>query len=129
MWTYCKLIILVATVGKLGRSTLASWLTGMPMREAAGLGTLMNTRGPMELGILDIGLDIKVLSPAFLSMMMVVMAWATSFMATARLRWFCPDRILLQQSHSIPSQEPAIRTLASPSANRRSDQQDMAPWL
>ena len=45
MWMYCGLIILVATVGKLGGSTLASWLTGIPLREAAGLGTLMNTRG------------------------------------------------------------------------------------
>ena len=39
MWMYCGLIILVATAGKLGGSTLASWLSGMPLREAAGLGT------------------------------------------------------------------------------------------
>ena len=63
MWMYCGLIILVATVGKLGGSTLASWITGMPLREAAGLGTLMNTRVLMELVILNIGLDIKVISP------------------------------------------------------------------
>jgi Kef-type K+ transport system membrane component KefB len=119
MWTCCRLIMLVATVGKLGGSTLASWLTGMPMREAAGLGTLRNTRGLVKLGILDVGLDIRVISPALLSMM-VVMALVPTFMATALLRWFCPDRILLQPSHSIPWQEPAIRTLASPSANRRS---------
>jgi Kef-type K+ transport system membrane component KefB len=88
MGTYCGLIMLVATVGKLGGSTLASWLTGMPMRGAAGLGTLMNTR-PDGVGILAIGLDIKVISPALLSMM-VVMALSS-----------------------------AARTLASPSANRR----------
>ncbi|HEY1658704.1 MAG TPA: cation:proton antiporter [Candidatus Sulfotelmatobacter sp.] len=93
MWIYCGLIVLVATVGKLGGSTLASWLTGMPIREAAGLGTLMNTRGLMELVILDIGLDIKVISPALFSMM-VVMALATTFMATPLLAWFCPDQLL-----------------------------------
>jgi hypothetical protein len=86
----------------------------MPLRRAAGLGTLMNTR-PDGLRDLDIGLDIRVISPALLSLM--VLALVTTFMATALLRWFCPDWILLEQSHSIPSQEPAIWTLASPSAN------------
>ncbi len=52
---YCALIVLVATGGKLGGSMLASWLTGMATKEAAGLGTLMNTRGLMELVILNIG--------------------------------------------------------------------------
>ncbi len=93
MWMYCGLIVLVATVGKLGGSTLASWLTGMSIREAAGLGTLMNTRGLMELVILDIGLDIKVISPALFSMM-VIMALVTTFMATPLLEWFCPDELL-----------------------------------
>lgn len=104
MWTYCGLIVLVATVGKLGGSTLASWLTGMPVREAAGLGTLMNTRGLMELVILDIGLDIKVISPALFSMM-VVMALVTTFMATPLLAWFCPDRILRPELAKIPAKD------------------------
>ncbi|MGO9168091.1 MAG: cation:proton antiporter, partial [Candidatus Sulfotelmatobacter sp.] len=104
MWMYCGLIVLVATVGKLGGSTLASWLTGMPVREAAGLGTLMNTRGLMELVILDIGLDIKVISPALFSMM-VVMALVTTFMATPLLAWFCPERILRPELAKIPAQD------------------------
>jgi len=119
MWMYCGFIVLVATVGKLGGSTLASWLTGMPLREAAGLGTLMNTRGLMELVILDIGLDIKVISPALFSMM-VIMALITTFMATPLLNWFCPDRILMGDPLRIPATEPAIGTLASPSAGRMS---------
>jgi Kef-type K+ transport system membrane component KefB len=104
MWIYCGLIVLVATVGKLGGSTLASWLTGMPIREAAGLGTLMNTRGLMELVILDIGLDIKVISPALFSMM-VVMALVTTFMATPLLEWFCPDSVLRMGLTNIQSSE------------------------
>jgi Kef-type K+ transport system membrane component KefB len=116
MWMYCGLIVLVATVGKLGGSTLASWLTGMPIREAAGLGTLMNTRGLMELVILDIGLDIKVISPALFSMM-VIMALVTTFMATPLLEWFCPDRILRETMPIVPAQDPAVRAL-SPSADR-----------
>jgi Kef-type K+ transport system membrane component KefB len=92
MWMYCGLIILVATVGKLGGSMLAAWLTSMPLREAAGLGTLMNTRGLMELVILTIGFDIKVISPALYSMM-VLMALVTTFMTTPLLAWLCPDHV------------------------------------
>jgi Kef-type K+ transport system membrane component KefB len=90
MWMYCGLIILVATAGKLGGSTLAASLTGMPLREAAGLGTLMNTRGLMELVILNIGLDIKVISPVLFSMM-VLMALFTTFMTTPVLDLICPE--------------------------------------
>ncbi len=93
MWMYCGLIILVATVGKLGGSTLASWLSGMPLREAVGLGTLMNTRGLMELVILNIGLDIGVISPTLFSMM-VMMALVTTFMTTPVLVLICPNEML-----------------------------------
>ena len=93
MWMYCGVIILVATLGKLGGSMLASWWTGMPAREAAGLGTLMNTRGLMELVILNIGLDIKVISPTLFSMM-VLMALTTTFMTSPLLQAICPDQML-----------------------------------
>jgi Kef-type K+ transport system membrane component KefB len=105
MWMYCGLIILVATVGKLGGSMVASWLSGMPVREAAGLGTLMNTRGLMELVILNIGLDIKVISPALFSMM-VLMALFTTFMTTPVLELICPDRILRARPTSVPAEAP-----------------------
>jgi Kef-type K+ transport system membrane component KefB len=64
----------------------------MGLREAAGLGTLMNTRGLMELVILNIGLDVKVISPALFSMM-VLMALVTTFMTTPLLNAICPIRI------------------------------------
>lgn len=95
MWGYCGLIVAVATVGKLGGSAVAARLTSMPTREAIGLGTLMNTRGLMELVILDIGLDIKVISPTLFTMM-VVMALITTFMASPVLDWVCPDRLVWQ---------------------------------
>ena len=90
MWFYCGLIIVVATIGKLGGSMSACLLTGMSSRESAGLGILMNTRGLMELVILDIGLDIKVISPALFSMM-VLMALFTTFLTTPLLQLVCPD--------------------------------------
>lgn len=92
MWMYCGLIVLVATVGKFGGSTLASWVSGMPLRESVGLGTLMNTRGLMELVILNIGLDIGVISPALFSMM-VLMALVTTFMTTPVLMLVCAKEL------------------------------------
>ena len=103
MWMYCVAIILVATLGKLGGSMLASWWSGMPAREAAGLGTLMNTRGLMELIILNIGLDIKVISPALFSMM-VVMALVTTFMTNPLLQAICPDKMFRREAEKSSRQ-------------------------
>jgi Kef-type K+ transport system membrane component KefB len=84
MWLTCGAIIFVAVAGKLGGSALAAWLMGLPLKEAAALGALMNTRGLMELVVLNIGLDVKVISPALFSMM-VLMALITTFMTTPLL--------------------------------------------
>jgi Kef-type K+ transport system membrane component KefB len=85
-WLYCGLIILVATVGKFGGTAVAARLSGVAWREAAGLGVLMNTRGLIELVVLNIGLDIGVLSPALFAMM-VVMALVTTFATSPVLAW------------------------------------------
>jgi Kef-type K+ transport system membrane component KefB len=116
MWLYCALIVLVATTGKLGASMFASWLAGMPAREAAGLGVLMNTRGLMELVILNIGLDIKVISPALFSMM-VTMALITTFMTSPLLELLCPEemrrRITQPERPREVALEPATYNAAS----------------
>jgi Kef-type K+ transport system membrane component KefB len=93
MWTVCVVIIAVASIGKFGGSMLAAWWSGMSVREAAGVGILMNTRGLMELVVLNIGLDTKVISPALFSMM-VLMALTTTFMTSPVLQTICPDRVL-----------------------------------
>lgn len=111
MWFYCALIVLVATGGKLGGSTIAGWLSGMRLREAAGLGTLMNTRGLMELVILNIGLDIKVISPALFSMM-VLMALFTTFMTTPVLELICPDQALRPAPQKISVAEVSLQEIA-----------------
>jgi Kef-type K+ transport system membrane component KefB len=54
----------------------------------------MNTRGLMELVILDIGLDIGVISPALFSLM-VIMALVTTFMTTPVLSLICPKELLV----------------------------------
>ena len=113
MWINCVLIIVVATVGKFGGSMLASWWTGMSAREAAVLGTLMNTRGLMELVVLNIGLDIKVICPALFSMM-VLMALATTFMTSPMLQAICPDKILRSGREKAVSNWPGLPLDSNP---------------
>ena len=93
MWGWCALIVLVAVAGKLGGSAVAARATGMRWREAAAIGTLMNTRGLMELVILNIGLDIGVISPAVFAMM-VLMALVTTFMTSPLLELVYPARLI-----------------------------------
>jgi Kef-type K+ transport system membrane component KefB len=96
IWFYSAIVIVVAIAGKLGGSMFAARLAGMPWREAAALGILMNTRGLMELVILNIGLDIGVISPAMFSIM-VLMALVTTFMTTPLLEWVYPTRLFRAQ--------------------------------
>jgi len=90
MWFYCVVIIALAVIGKFGGSLMAARLSGMPWREAAAVGILMNTRGLVELIILNVGLDLGVLSPALFSVM-VLMALVTTFMTSPLLRWVYAD--------------------------------------
>jgi Kef-type K+ transport system membrane component KefB len=90
MLIYCVLIFLVAVAGKFGGSMVAARIMGTPWREAAGIGILMNTRGLMELVILNIGMDIGVLTLPLFSMM-VVMAVGTTLMTTPLLLWVYPE--------------------------------------
>ena len=89
-WMICGVIVLVATAGKFGGTYVAARLTGHPARDAAALGTLMNTRGLMELIVLTIGLDLGVISPTLFAMM-VLMALATTMATSPVLRWLLPQ--------------------------------------
>lgn len=86
-WLACLLISVVATVGKFFGAFIAARSCGMRSREAAMLGALMNTRGLMELIVLNIGLELGVISPRLFAMM-VLMALATTMSAAPLLRLF-----------------------------------------
>jgi Kef-type K+ transport system membrane component KefB len=78
-WAFCLAIIVLATAGKFGGTLVAGRAVGMPWGFAARLGVLMNTRGLMELVVLNVGLDIGVISPTLFTMM-VIMAIVTTAM-------------------------------------------------
>lgn len=79
MWKVCGVIILVAVVGKFFGSAITARVVGQNWRDSLTIGALMNTRGLMELIVLNIGLELGVLSKEIFSMM-VIMALATTFM-------------------------------------------------
>ena len=86
-WAVCLLIILVATVGKLGGTSVTARFTGMGWRDSLQLGALMNTRGLMELIALNIGYDLGILSPRIFTML-VIMALTTTMLTGPLLTLF-----------------------------------------
>lgn len=84
MWKITGLIVLVAVIGKFVGSALAARFVGQNWKDSLTIGALMNTRGLMELVVLNIGYDLGVLTPQIFSMM-VIMALVTTFMTSPAL--------------------------------------------
>jgi Kef-type K+ transport system membrane component KefB len=84
-WLTCGVIIILACAGKFGGSYLAARVMGIEKRDAASIGILMNTRGLMELVVLDLGFKLGIISPTLFAMM-VVMALVTTFLTSPLLR-------------------------------------------
>lgn len=84
LWSVCLLITAVAIAGKFGSSAIAARIAGENMRDSLAIGALMNTRGLMELIILNIGYDLGILSQEIFTMM-VIMALITTFMTSPTL--------------------------------------------
>ena len=84
-WLLCGLIIVVAVSGKFLGAAAGARIAGLSWRDSAVLGVLMNTRGLMELIVLNIGLELGVISPPLFAMM-VLMALATTMMTGPLLK-------------------------------------------
>ena len=83
-WLICTALIAVATLGKFGGTLIAARATGHEWRRSTELGFLMNTRGLMELIVLNVGLDLGIISPTLFTMM-VLMAIVTTMATTPLL--------------------------------------------
>ena len=99
LWKVCGLIILVAVVGKFIGSALAAKFVGQNWRDSLTIGALMNTRGLMELVVLNIGYDLGVLTKEVFAMM-VIMALATTFMTGPALNLI--DSIFKRRKSIVP---------------------------
>ncbi|MTJ11633.1 sodium:proton antiporter [Anabaena sp. UHCC 0187] len=93
LWLLCVLIIVVASAGKFIGAYVAARMSGIDKREASALGWLMNTRGLTELIVLNIGLELGVITPLLFTML-VIMALVTTFMTSPLLEWTYPKRLI-----------------------------------
>ncbi|MDF5724556.1 MAG: cation:proton antiporter [Rhizonema sp. PD37] len=93
LWILCAAVVAVAISGKYIGTYVAARVGGIEKREASALGWLMNTRGLTELIVLNIGLELKVISPLLFTML-VIMALVTTFMTSPLLEWIYPKKLI-----------------------------------
>lgn len=101
LWQITGIIILVAVIGKFVGSALTARFVGQNWKDSLTIGILMNTRGLMELVVLNIGFDLGVLTPEIFAMM-VIMALATTFMTGPGLNLI--DFIYKKQKNVVPEE-------------------------
>ena len=81
MWLWAGIVLVAAVFGKMGGAALAARFTGQSWKNAVALGALLNTRGLVELVVLNIAYNIGAFTPTLFTMM-VVMALLTTVSTT-----------------------------------------------
>ena len=107
LWYMCGIFILVAIIGKFGGSLVAARFVGETWKDSLYIGALMNARGLMELVVLTIGYDMKILTPPIF-VMLVLMTLVTTFMTTPLISFiqFCYQVFGKYKSHKVEWQQP-----------------------
>jgi len=100
MWGMCAFVLLAAVIGKGGGCWLAAILSRLPNREALGIATLMNSRGLMELIVINIGLERGIISESLFAML-VIMAIVTTLVASPLF-----DRLVGSEPPATPAPAP-----------------------
>jgi Kef-type K+ transport system membrane component KefB len=88
-WGWCVAIVAAASIAKLGGGYLAARRSGLSHPESAIVGFMMNTRGLMELIVINVGLDLGVITPKMFTML-VIMAIVSTVITTPALRYYMP---------------------------------------
>lgn len=99
LWVLALFFVLVAILGKMAGSIIPARVAGESWRDSLSLGALMNTRGLMELIVLNIGLEMGILPPVIF-VMLVIMALVTTFMTTPLLSLIekiFPDKVAIEE--------------------------------
>jgi Kef-type K+ transport system membrane component KefB len=121
IWEATGLIILVAIVGKFIGSTFASRYVRLSWKDSLTIGSLMNTRGLMELIVLNIGYELGVLTPEIFAMM-VIMALVTTFMTGPSLsiinKIFKIDYLAIQPEIIPPDKFEVLISFGNPERGR-----------
>jgi Kef-type K+ transport system membrane component KefB len=101
MWLWAGLVLLAAVFGKMGGAALAARWTGHSWRDAAALGALLNTRGLVELIVLNIAYTVGAFTPTLFTML-VVMALVTTMITTPILTLLGIRGTAKKQPGSVP---------------------------
>lgn len=88
-WAYVVGVTAIAFIGKIAGGTIASRLNGLVWRESLTIGCLMSCKGLVELIVLNIGLQARILSTRTFTIF-VVMALVTTFATTPLVAWLYP---------------------------------------
>lgn len=115
LWMVCLLLVTVAVVGKLGGCAIAARLVGESWKDSLTIGTLMNTRGLMELVALNIGYEMGVLSPSIF-VILVIMALVTTFMTTPLLHLV--EHIFVRREEKLSLKHKLIFCFGRPESGR-----------
>ena len=86
-WLWCAVVVAVATVGKFAGTWLAARFAGMTQPEARSVGVMMNTRGLMELIVLNVGYDLGVIPPSVFTMLVIMAVFSTVITMPLLRRW------------------------------------------
>lgn len=90
-WFLCILVLIVAIAGKVGGAFISARLLEVGVRQSAAIGFLLNTRGLVELVILNIGMDAGIITPKLFSMF-VIMTVVTTLMTSPSVKWILNTR-------------------------------------
>lgn len=105
-WLWCGAIIIVAVVGKLGGAAIAARSVGESWNRSLQIGTLMNCRGLTELVVLNVGLQLGVLSPTLFTMLVLMALVSTAMAAPLAMSFARREGTLLPE---VPRQRRASR--------------------
>ncbi len=115
LWGVCLLFIVVAIAGKFGGCTLAARAVGENWKDSLIVGTLMNTRGLMQLVALNIGFEMGILTSEMF-VVLLLMSLLTTFMATPMLSLV--ERIFSKQKESKGHREKVLLSFGRPETGK-----------
>jgi Kef-type K+ transport system membrane component KefB len=109
-WGLLLLLVSVAIITKVASGTFSARITGLSWRESFTLGVLMNTKGLVELIVLNIGLDNKLISPTTFSMM-IVLALVTTFLTSPIVHYIYPYYRIVEFENQTPGKTVLVTAL------------------
>ncbi len=101
MWLWAGVVLAAAVFGKMGGAALAARWTGQSWRDAVALGALLNTRGLVELIVLNIAYSVGAFTPTLFTML-VVMALVTTMLTAPILTLLGIRGSAKKQPGSVP---------------------------